>query len=105
MAPPTDIAPEGAVKERRDPKITLMRVEMTTAMKDEAISHLAESLVTNVIEKDIATDMKKYFDQKYGPTWHCIVGKGFGCSIAYDTQFLLFFKMDQHYLLLFKSTE
>jgi dynein light chain LC8-type len=82
-----------------------MRVEMTSAMKDEAINHLAESLVTNVIEKDIATDMKKFFDQKYGPTWHCIVGKGFGCSVCYDTQFLLFFRMDQLYMLLFKSTE
>jgi dynein light chain LC8-type len=59
----------------------------------------------SAIEKDIATDMKKYFDQKHGQTWHCIVGKGFGCSIAYDTQFLLFFQADQHYVLLFKSVE
>ncbi|CAK4082354.1 unnamed protein product [Aphanomyces euteiches] len=93
------------VVERRMPKIKLMRVEMSTAMKDEAINHLGESLATNVIEKDIATDMKKFFDQKYGPTWHCIVGKAFGCSVAYDTQYLLFFRMDQLYMLLFKSTE
>ncbi|ETV87314.1 hypothetical protein H257_00935 [Aphanomyces astaci] len=95
----------GAAVERRTPKITLMRVEMTTAMKDDAINHLGESLAANVIEKDIATDMKKFFDQKYGPTWHCIVGKAFGCSVAYDTQFLLFFRLDQLYMLLFKSTE
>ncbi|KAF0684103.1 Aste57867_23890 [Aphanomyces stellatus] len=96
---------EGGVVERRMPKITLLRVEMTTAMKDEAINHLGDTLAANAIEKDIATDMKKYFDQKYGPTWHCIVGKAFGCSVAYDTQFLLFFRMDQLYMLLFKSTE
>ncbi|OQS06624.1 hypothetical protein THRCLA_20332, partial [Thraustotheca clavata] len=60
MAPPGEAAVggENEIKERRDPKITLMRVEMTTAMKDEAVNHLAESLVTNVIEKDLATDMK-----------------------------------------------
>ena len=89
------------------PKITILRLELPTAMKDEAVTHLIDVVQTNpnAIEKDIATDMKKYFDQKYGQTWHCIVGKGFGCSIAYDTQFLLFFQADQHYILLFKSTE
>jgi hypothetical protein len=30
------------------------------------------------IEKDIATHIKKEFDKKYGPTWHCIVGRNFG---------------------------
>jgi dynein light chain LC8-type len=89
------------------PKITILRLELSMAMKDDAVAHLVEYLQTNpnAIEKDIATDMKKYFDQKYTPTWHCVVGKAFGCSVAYDTQFLLFFRADQHYLLLFKSTE
>ncbi|ETI37107.1 hypothetical protein F441_16714 [Phytophthora nicotianae CJ01A1] len=89
------------------PKITILRLELGTAMKDEAVAHLIQILqaTPNAIEKDIATDMKKYFDQKYGQTWHCIVGKGFGCSIAYDTQYLLFFRADQQYVLLFKSTE
>jgi len=27
------------------------------------------------IEKDIAAFIKKEFDKKYNPTWHCIVGK------------------------------
>ena len=26
------------------------------------------------IEKDIAAHIKKEFDKKYNPTWHCIVG-------------------------------
>jgi dynein light chain LC8-type len=29
------------------------------------------------IEKDIAAFIKKEFDKKYNPTWHCIVGKNF----------------------------
>lgn len=89
------------------PKITIMRLELSTAMKDDAVNHLIEYLqaTPNAIEKDIATEMKKCFDQKHGPTWHCIVGKTFGCSVAYDTQYLLFFRADQHYILLFKSAE
>jgi dynein light chain LC8-type len=32
------------------------------------------------IEKDIAAFIKKEFDKKYNPTWHCIVGRNFGES-------------------------
>jgi len=32
------------------------------------------------IEKDIAAYIKKEFDKKYNPTWHCIVGRNFGAS-------------------------
>ena len=30
------------------------------------------------IEKDIAQFIKKEFDKKHSPTWHCIVGRNFG---------------------------
>jgi len=30
------------------------------------------------VEKDIAAFIKKEFDRKYNPTWHCIVGRNFG---------------------------
>lgn len=91
----------------REPKITVLRLELPTALKDEAVARLVEFLrgSPGAIEKDMATDLKKHFDQKHGQTWHCIVGKRFGCSVAYDTQFLLFFQADQHYVLLFKSVE
>lgn len=101
-------APEGGGElSGKIPKITIMRLELPTALKDEAVARLIEYLQTtpSAIEKDISTDLKKYFDQRHGQTWHCIVGKRFGCSVAYDTQFLLFFQADQHYILLFKSAE
>lgn len=33
------------------------------------------------IEKDIASYVKKEFDKKYNPTWHCIVGRNFGAIL------------------------
>jgi hypothetical protein len=56
------------------------------------------------VEKDIAAYIKKEFDKKYNPTWHCIVGRNFGmekdnCNrsmisgnfpiFVYDTSFYL----------------
>ena len=38
----------------------------------------AQALEKFNIEKDIAAYIKKEFDKKYNPTWHCIVGRNFG---------------------------
>lgn len=38
----------------------------------------AQALEKFNIEKDIAAFIKKEFDKKYNPTWHCIVGRNFG---------------------------
>lgn len=34
----------------------------------------------HTIEKDIAAAIKKHFDEKFKPTWHCIVGRNFGAT-------------------------
>lgn len=39
------------------------------------------------VEKDVAEAIKKEFDRKHGPTWHCIVGKNFG-KIPYLDYFI-----------------
>ena len=33
------------------------------------------------VEKDMAAFIKKEFDKKYSPTWHCIVGRNFGATL------------------------
>ena len=39
-----------------------------------------QALEKYTVEKDIAKYVKKEFDAKYTPTWHCVVGKSFGRS-------------------------
>ncbi|KAK7799914.1 hypothetical protein U0070_012005 [Myodes glareolus] len=43
------------------------------------------------IEKDIAAHIKKEFDKKYNPTWHCIVGRNFGSYVAHETKHFIYF--------------
>ena len=57
------------------------------------------------IEKDIATKMKKGFDEKFGGTWHCVVGASYGCSVTHETKYLFFFKFDGHHVLIFQSAD
>ncbi len=37
-----------------------------------------QALEKFTVEKDIASFIKKEFDKRHGPTWHCIVGRHFG---------------------------
>ena len=43
-----------------------------------AASTPLQALDKYTIEKDVAAYIKKEFDVKHNPTWHCIVGRNFG---------------------------
>ena len=55
------------------------------------------------IMKDIAAYIKKEFDKKYNPTWHCIVGRNFGSYVTHETKHFIYFYLGQVAILLFKS--
>eukprot|EP00952_Eustigmatos_sp_NYUAD-ZCMA_P014225 55704-Eustigmatos_ZCMA.PRE.1 len=35
-------------------------------------------------EKAISKHIKQFFDSKYGPTWHCIVGSDFRAYVTHE---------------------
>ncbi|XP_059433196.1 uncharacterized protein LOC132166411 [Corylus avellana] len=53
--------------------------------------------------KHMAFNMKKEFDQVYGPAWHCIVGSSFGSFVTHSTGCFLYFSMEKLCILLFKT--
>ncbi|KAA8535075.1 hypothetical protein F0562_030078 [Nyssa sinensis] len=53
--------------------------------------------------KHMAYNMKKEFDKVYGPAWHCIVGSSFGSFVTHSTGCFLYFKMEDLYILVFKT--
>lgn len=55
------------------------------------------------IFQDIAAFIKKEFDKKYNPTWHCIVGRNFGSYVTHETRHFIYFYLGQVAILLFKS--
>jgi Dynein light chain type 1 len=56
---------------------------MPSAGNDGSVCAL-QALEKYNIEKDIAAYIKKEFDKKYNPTWHCIVGRNFGMHLCRD---------------------
>ena len=72
-------------------------------MQQDAIDCANVALEKFNIEKDIAAYIKKEFDKKYNPTWHCVVGRNFGSYVTHETKHFIYFYMGQVAVLLFKS--
>lgn len=98
--------------------VEILQTDMPEELQTYAISRARHAVEEFKIEKDMATSIKRAFDEGpedlpleekltkgFGPTWHCIVGRNYGCSITHSTRYLLFFRLGQRTVLLFKSLE
>lgn len=54
------------------------------------------------IESLVSKHMKTFFDRKYGPNWHCFVGKNFHSYISHESKNFLFFYEGPIAILLYK---
>ena len=84
-------------------KAVIKNADMSDEMQQDAIDVANQALERHNIEKDIAGFIKKEFDKKYNPTWHCIVGRSFGSYVTHETKNFIYFYMGQLAILLFKS--
>ncbi|KAG6414445.1 hypothetical protein SASPL_127167 [Salvia splendens] len=59
-------------------KVIIKSADMKEDIQKEAIDIAIGAFEKFSVEKDVAEHIKKTFDKKYCPIWHCIVGKNFG---------------------------
>ncbi|MGH0146169.1 UNVERIFIED_CONTAM: hypothetical protein FKN15_011572 [Acipenser sinensis] len=86
-----------------DRKAVIKNADMSEEMQQDAVECATQALEKFNIEKDIAAYIKKEFDKKYNPTWHCIVGRNFGSYVTHETKHFIYFYLGQVAILLFKS--
>jgi dynein light chain LC8-type len=72
-------------------------------MQQDAIDTASVAMEKYNTEKEIAGFIKKEFDKKYNPTWHCIVGRSFGSYVTHETKNFIFFFLNQYAVLLLKA--
>ena len=65
-------------------KAVIKNADMTEDMQQEAVDCATQAMEKFNIEKDIAAYIKKEFDKKHNPTWHCIVGRNFGSYVTHE---------------------
>ncbi|XP_058119213.1 dynein light chain 1, cytoplasmic isoform X1 [Anopheles ziemanni] len=90
-------------KKMGDRKAVIKNADMGEEMQQDAVDCATQALEKYNIEKDIAAYIKKEFDKKYNPTWHCIVGRNFGSYVTHETRHFIYFYLGQVAILLFKS--
>jgi dynein light chain LC8-type len=61
-------------------RAVVKNADMSDEMQQDAVDCATAALSKYGIEKDVAAHIKKEFDKKYHPTWHCIVGRNFGAT-------------------------
>lgn len=67
-------------------KAVIKNADMTEEMQQDAVEVATQAMEKYNIEKDIAAFIKREFDKKYNPTWHCIVGRNFGSYVTHETK-------------------
>mmetsp|Transcript_46157 Transcript_46157/g.56665 ORF Transcript_46157/g.56665 Transcript_46157/m.56665 type:complete len:99 (-) Transcript_46157:196-492(-) len=92
-----------AQKKDKKREVVVKIADMADDMKQSAIEIAEEGLDKYSIEKDVATFIKKAFDKKHEPTWHCVVGRNFGSYVTHETKHFIYFYVGQVAILLFKS--
>lgn len=63
---------------------------------------LNEAIVV-MFKLTIFVTAKQKFDDAYGPAWHCVVGKDFGCCITHLSGSFIFFRVEMMEFLIFKD--
>jgi dynein light chain LC8-type len=70
-------------------KAVIKNVDMSEEMQRTSVEIALAALEKYTVEKDIAAEVKKEFDKKFGPTWHVVVGKNFGSYVTHGPLFSL----------------
>lgn len=77
--------------------------DMSPEMVTETIKTATEAFKQYSLERDRAQHIKKAFDNKYGSTWHCIVGREYGSYTSHESKNFIYFSIGDISVLLFKS--
>jgi len=74
-------------------------------MIEDAVDCSAQALEKFEEDKntEIAGFIKKEFDRRYQPTWHCVVGKNFGGYVTHELTNYIYFYLDEICVMLWRS--
>ena len=72
-------------------------------MRADAQKVASEALESHDTEVEISRFVKSFFDKKYGPTWHCIVGTDFRAFVTHESKTFIFFYAGKHAVCLYRQ--
>lgn len=76
--------------------------DMTEEMQRDATCTAQCALAMYTVEKDIASYIKKDYDKRFCPSWHCFVGKNYGSYVSHETTTFIYFFIGELAFVLYK---
>lgn len=92
-----------ALRMTNNQKVVIKITDMCDDMKQDALQCATQAFENHTVDAERAEAIKKKFDDKYSPTWHCIVGREFGSYVTHKSRHLIHFKVGHVAIQLFKS--
>lgn len=89
--PLTNAGAEASGSNVRELKPVIKNVDMSEEMQQETIEIAYDALEKFSVEKDMAGHVKRTMDQKFGPTWHAVVGQRYGSYVTHETKHFIYF--------------
>ncbi|SPO30598.1 probable Dynein light chain 1, cytoplasmic [Ustilago trichophora] len=96
-------APTTTSSNVRSLKPVIKNVDMSSEMQSETIEIAYDALEKFTVEKDMAGHVKRTMDQKFGPTWHAVVGQRYGSYVTHETKHFIYFYLGQMAFLLWRA--
>lgn len=103
VAPPPAEAAAKYTPPSRQPRVVVKSADMPDDMQRKAIELALTALDRFELERDMAKYLKKEFDNRFQPSWHCIVGRHFGSYVTHEGAGFLYFYIEKTAVLLFRS--
>lgn len=90
----------------QEPQFVLKRVDMPEELIEDLKTVVKEAFAPvegqEPNEREISSKIKKHFDEKQGPIWHCVVGKSFGAFGTHETRHFVYLYYGQFAIQLWK---
>jgi dynein light chain 4 len=88
-------------------KPSLKSSDMPTEVQSEAVDLIVSAIdnikTVNGTYEVACKQVKEAMDRKFGPSWHCIIGEGFGFNCTFQTKSMIFlYYQGNMAILLFK---
>ncbi|EFO13158.1 dynein Light Chain family member [Loa loa] len=83
-------------------RMEVKETDMESEMVQKSMAIALEARKQYSLDKDMALYIKQEFERRFGPTWHCVVGKSFGSSFSYEIQHFILLKLNQLSIIIFK---
>lgn len=77
-------------------------INFTLDMVNRAVQ-LVRDLERTKMNKDVALQIKKDFDNTFHGTWQCVVGKDFGSEVGFEQENMIYFYWGETAILLWKA--